>query len=200
VQPLAALLGRCARLVFEMAGTGYLRPAMKSRVRQYELEDVMNQYETTAAMHADAEPESPAGTQAQGQVEEVARRAQDAAGNAQIKVRDQIDHRSTQVGEQVAASAQALRAGADELVKQGNRSAADAANRAAAQAERLGSYLRDADASRILADVEDVARRNPWAVALGGAVAGVAAARFLKASSSRRYQAARIGTSYGGGS
>ena len=95
--------------------------------------------------------------QAKGQVQEVAQRAQDVAGDAQIKVRDQIDQRSTQVGEQVASSAVALRAGADELVKQGNQSAADAAHRAAAQAERLGIYLQDADANRILADVEDVA-------------------------------------------
>jgi predicted glycosyl hydrolase (DUF1957 family) len=99
----------------------------------------------------------------------------------------------------VAATAQALRAGAEELVRQGNQSAADAAQRAATQAERLGSYLQDADANRILADVEDVARRNPWAVVVGGVVAGAAAARFLKASSTRRYEARQFSSTYGGG-
>jgi hypothetical protein len=85
-------------------------------------------------------------------------------------------------------------------VRQGNQSAADAANRAAAQAERLGAYLQDADANRILADAEDVARKNPWAVVVGGVVVGAAAARFLKASSSRRYEStAGIGPTYGAG-
>jgi hypothetical protein len=158
----------------------------------------MDQYETSAPADA-GEAGHPVVEQAKDQVQEVAQRAQDAAGDAQIKVRDQIDQRSTQVGEQVASSAMALRAGADELVKQGNQSAADAAHRAAAQAERLGTYLQDADANRILADVEDVARRNPWAVAVGGVVVGAAAARFLKASSSRRYDTTRVGSTYGAG-
>jgi hypothetical protein len=36
--------------------------------------------------------------------------------------------------------------------------------------------------------VEDFARRNPWAVAAGGLVLGLAASRMLKASSSQRYR------------
>jgi hypothetical protein len=172
-----------------------------------EAEDVMN-YQTSA------EPDP--GTQAGGaqssgagqmSVEDVAARAQEAAGQVEVKARDQIDQRTTQMGEQVSATAQALRAGADELVRQGNHSAADAAQRAASQAERLGSYLQDADADRLLADVENVARRNPWTVVVGGVVVGAAAARFLKASSARRYEVSRTGSNgsaygsaYGSGS
>jgi hypothetical protein len=55
-------------------------------------------------------------------------------------------------------------------------------------------YLQSADADRILADVENVARRNSWAVVIGGVVAGAAAARFLKASSSRRYESSPYAT------
>jgi len=128
------------------------------------------------------------GDQAREQVQQAAERAHDVAGDVQVKIRDQIDTRSTHAGEQVVATATALRSGADELYRQGNASAGDVAKRAAAEAERLGSYLKSADADRILADIEDVARRNSWAVVIGGAVAGAAAARFLKASSSRRYQ------------
>ena len=150
------------------------------------------------------EPQGSATDQAKEQVQEVAQRAQDAAGEAQAKLRDQIDARSTQLGGQVAATALALRSGADELHRQGNESAGDAAQRAAALAERFGAYLQASDANRILADAEDVARRNPWAVVVGGVVAGAAAARFLKASSSRRYESARstarpaARSSYGG--
>jgi hypothetical protein len=129
--------------------------------------------------------------QASEKVQQVAERARDMAGEAQVKVRDQIDSRSTQAGEQVTATAQALRTGADELYRQGNEAAGDAAQRAAAQAERLGSYLQGTDADRLLNDAEDFARKNPWAVVVGGIVAGAAAARFLKASSSRRYESSR---------
>jgi hypothetical protein len=135
--------------------------------------------------------ESSATEQVKEQVQQVAERAQDVAGDAQVKMREEIDARATQVGQQVAATALALRSGADELYRQGNDSAGDAAHRAAAQAERLGSYLQGSDANRLLADAEDFGRRNPWAVVVGGVVAGAAAARFLKASSSRRYESAR---------
>jgi hypothetical protein len=57
----------------------------------------------------------------------------------------------------------------------------------ARRADDLGSYLKSADADRILGDVEDFARRRPWLTAAAGALAGLAASRFLKASSSRRY-------------
>jgi len=86
--------------------------------------------------------ERSVGDQAKEQVQQVTERAHDVAGNAQLKIRDQIDTRSTQAGEQVVATAMALRSGADELYRQGNESAGDAAKRAAAQAERLGSYLK----------------------------------------------------------
>ena len=155
----------------------------------------MNQFEESTRKGAAAS--SSGVDQAKEQVQEVAQRAQQAAGNAQVKALHQIDLRSSRVGEQVAASALALRAGADELVRQGNQSAADAAQRTAAQAERFGSYLQEADANRILADAEDVARRNPLAVVVGGVIVGAAAARFLKASSSRRYEAARVRPTYG---
>ena len=62
------------------------------------------------------------------------------------------------------------------------------AEQVADRAESFGSYLRDADGERLLRDVEDVARRQPWLVAAGGLALGFAASRFLKASSSRRYQ------------
>jgi hypothetical protein len=45
--------------------------------------------------------------------------------------------------------------------------------------------------------VEDFARSKPWAVAAGGLALGFAASRFLKASSSRRYQQTQAG--YPGG-
>jgi hypothetical protein len=77
----------------------------------------------------------------------------------------------------------------EQLRSQGKDGPAKIADQAAERVESLGSYLSSADADRILSDVEDFGRRNPWAVALGGVALGFAASRLLKASSSERYQA-----------
>ena len=39
-----------------------------------------------------------------------------------------------------------------------------------------------------LGDIEDFGRKQPWVVIGGGIALGIAASRFLKASSSRRYE------------
>jgi hypothetical protein len=77
---------------------------------------------------------------------------------------------------------------AEELRKQGKEAPARYVEQAADRAERAGDWLRDSDGDRILGDVEDFARRNPWAVAAGGLLLGFAASRLLKASSSVRYR------------
>jgi hypothetical protein len=77
---------------------------------------------------------------------------------------------------------------AEQLRGQGKDTPARAAEQVADRAESFGSYLRDADGERLLRDAEDVARRQPWLIAAGGLALGFAASRFLKASSSRRYQ------------
>jgi hypothetical protein len=129
--------------------------------------------------------------QAQDKAKEVAAQAQDkareAAGQARGRVRDQLDQRSTQAGDQVSSSAGDARSVAEELRRQGKETPARYVEQAADRAERLGGYLRETDGERLLNDVEDFARRNTWAVVLGGAVVGFAASRLLKASSANRY-------------
>lgn len=122
---------------------------------------------------------------------EAGEKVQEAAGTAQEKLREQMDQRSTKAGETVAGTAQDLRTVGEELRKQGKDMPARVADRAAEQTERVGSYLRDADSDRMLSDVEDFGRRQPLAVLAGGLVLGIAAARFLKASSHGRYQSRR---------
>ena len=124
-------------------------------------------------------------------------KAQGALGQARSRLRDQIDQRSTQAGEQVQSTAQDVRSMAEQLRGQGKDTPARVAEQVADRAESFGSYLRDADGERLLRDVEDVARRQPWLVAAGGLALGFAASRFLKASSSRRYESGY--QSYGGG-
>jgi broad specificity phosphatase PhoE len=116
-------------------------------------------------------------------------KAQEAAGQAKGRVREQVDQRSTQAGEQVTSTAQDVRAVSDELRKQGKDKPAQLADQAAERAERLGSYLKESDADRILSDIEDFGRKQPWAIVAGGVALGFLGSRFLKASSRQRYQA-----------
>jgi ElaB/YqjD/DUF883 family membrane-anchored ribosome-binding protein len=126
--------------------------------------------------------------QAKEKAQEAAGKAQEAADQAKGRVREQVDQRSTEAGEQVSSTAGDLRSVGEELRKQGKDTPAKLAEQAADRTEKLGSYLTESDADRILHDVEDFARRQPWAVVAGGLALGFAASRFLKASSSQRYQ------------
>jgi ElaB/YqjD/DUF883 family membrane-anchored ribosome-binding protein len=119
--------------------------------------------------------------------EKAKEQAQQAAGQAKSALRSQVDQRSTQAGERVASFASDVRAVADRQREQGNDQPAKLAQQAADRAERLGDYLKRSDADRILEDVEDFGRRQPWAVIAGGVAIGIVASRFLKASSGSRY-------------
>jgi hypothetical protein len=114
--------------------------------------------------------------------------AQQAAGQARGALRGQVDQRSTDAGMRVNSFASDVRSVGEQLRDQGKDQPAKLAEQAADRAERLGSYLRDSDADRILHDVEDFGRRQPWAVIAGGVAIGLVASRFLKASSSSRYE------------
>jgi len=120
-----------------------------------------------------------------GQAQE---KAQEAGAKAQDKLREQVDQRSTEAGERVTGTAGDLRSVGEELRRQGKETPAKLADQAAERTEQLGSYLSGSDADTLLTDLEEFGRRRPWAVLAGGVVAGIAAARFLKASSQSRYQ------------
>lgn len=120
--------------------------------------------------------------QVQGQVGEKAREVKSDAGH---RLRNEINTRSTQTGEQVSSTAGAIRRVGGELRSEGQDRPAQLADQAAERAERLGRYLQDADAERILRDVESFARRRPWLIAIGGAALGFLASRFVKASSTQ---------------
>jgi hypothetical protein len=115
-------------------------------------------------------------------------KARGATEQARSRLRDQVDLRSTQAGERLGATAGDVRSVADELRRQDKETPARIAEQVADRADRLGDYLKSASGDRILRDVENFTRSNPWLVAGGGLVLGFAASRFLKASSSRRYR------------
>ena len=120
--------------------------------------------------------------------EQAADRARRATGKAREQMRAQVDQRSTQAGEGVSRQAADIRSVGEELRNQGKDGPARIADQVAERTERVGTWLTESDGDRILSDVEDFGRRNPWAIAAGGAALGFVASRLLKASSSRRYE------------
>jgi ElaB/YqjD/DUF883 family membrane-anchored ribosome-binding protein len=133
--------------------------------------------------------------QAGEQVQQKAGELKSQAGN---RLREQVDERSTEAGEQVGAMSHALRSSGDQLRNEGHETPAKLMDGAAERVERLGSYLRDSNSNRILDDVEGWVRRRPWMAAAAGVAVGFVASRFLKSSSSRRYDQ-QFATSNGGG-
>jgi ElaB/YqjD/DUF883 family membrane-anchored ribosome-binding protein len=140
--------------------------------------------------------------QASAQVQEAASTAQEKAvelkEQGKSKLGETLDQRTNEAGAQARKMAQALRRSGEQLSREDNaRQAAGVAQGAADRIERLGSYLERTTGAELVRDVEDFARRRPWIAAGVGLVAGIAASRFLKASSERRYGAS---AQTGGGS
>jgi uncharacterized protein YjbJ (UPF0337 family) len=138
---------------------------------------------------------------AKEQAQNVAGQAQEQAGKvadqARQRTRGMVDERSTQTGQQMSTQAQDIRSVADQLREQGKDRPAKLADQAADRLERAGGWLTNSDGDRIVGDVEDFARRNPWALMAGGIALGFAASRMLKASSTERYSS-RYGGTYAG--
>lgn len=128
--------------------------------------------------------------QVQDKAQVAQQKVHETADTMRTRVREQVDQRATAAGGQVRSTAQALRATSQRLREEGQDGPARAAERAADHADRVGSWLEQSDADRILRDVEDFGRRQPLAVAGIGLALGFAASRFLKASSRTRYTAA----------
>jgi hypothetical protein len=132
------------------------------------------------------------GTQADSAAAQVKERVQEAADDARSKTRErlrsQVDDRSTAIGRQLSSTADAMRGTSERLRGEGNDKAASAIDAVAERSQQLGSYLVRVDGDGLLRDVEDFARRQPWLMAGGSAVAGFLASRFMKASSTSRYR------------
>ena len=136
----------------------------------------------------------------QSGIEQVKDRVQDVAeqakGQTREQLRTQIDIRSSQAGEQVISTADAMRQASGQLRNEGKESIAKVVDGIAGRGERLGNYLTRSNGDQILRDIEDIARKQPWLFASGSAIAGFLAARFMKASSTSRYHERALSSSY----
>ena len=126
-------------------------------------------------------PGQSAPEQAKEKVQEV---ASGASEQARSRVSDVVTQRSTDAGQQVNQTAQALRQTSSNL----SGPPAKVLDAIAERVESFASYLQSADGDQILNDVENFGRRQPNAVIFGGLTLGFIASRLLKASSTRRYE------------
>ena len=89
---------------------------------------------------------------------------------------------TSSVGHQAESLARALRVASDSLWTEGEERMASFVSQAAEQVDRMSGYFEDENPSGMIEDLEDLGRRNPGAF-LGSAFAmGLAAGRFLRAS------------------
>ena len=143
-----------------------------------------------AAYEFEPEEERSTTEEVKERAQEVVSQVQDTAETAKERAGDRLTHfvdeRSTQGGEQAISLAESIRQGVQSMREQGQDAPARMAEQAADRVQALGLYLRDNDGNRILADVEDFARKQPLIVAAGAFAIGFAGARFLKASAARR--------------
>ena len=115
---------------------------------------------------------------------------EEAKDRASSTVKEQMDTRSTQAGEQMQKVAGAMRQSSDQFREQAGETPAKVNDAVAEKIEQLSTYLTNAKADTMLSDLENVARRRPWLVAGAATVAGFALSRFLKASGRTRYEQA----------
>jgi hypothetical protein len=128
--------------------------------------------------------------------EQFSTKAHELGEDASFQVREQLDRRSTQAGEQVQAMGHALQSGVEQLRAEGKDVPAKVVAQVAQRAEDLGAYLQSAQADRMIMDLERFARRRPWVTAGVGVFAGFVASRFVKASADRRYESSRSSGGY----
>jgi vacuolar-type H+-ATPase subunit H len=125
---------------------------------------------------------------AQQATEQAKQTAQQATQQARGRVRDEVDRRSTEAGQQASSVADAFRQSAQQLRQDGKESVAKPVEQVADRVQSAGSWLERSSGDDILREVEDFGRSKPLVVLAGGAIAGFALSRLLKASSTRRYQ------------
>jgi hypothetical protein len=145
-----------------------------------------------AAYEFESEEDRSTTDEVKERAQEVVSQVQDTAATAKERAGDRltrlVDERSTQGGEQAISLAESMRQSVQAMREQGQDAPARMVEQAADRVQAAGLYLRDNDGNRILADVEDFARRQPLIVAAGAFAVGLLGARFLKASAARRQE------------
>jgi cell division septum initiation protein DivIVA len=122
--------------------------------------------------------------------QEVADRVKEQAKQTGDKIKEQsrsfLNEQKTRVGAEIHTYSAAARRAAEQLKGESDTNLAQYVSTAADRLDQLGTRIQERDLGELVDDVEDIARRRPEVFFGGLFVAGMAAARFLKASKQRR--------------
>ena len=118
-------------------------------------------------------------------IEEIKTATQSATRQAQEAGRDFIQEQKENLAQKVDQYTEAMRAACERLRTEDDNVLVGPAQKALDQLERMSGYLREKQAADVLDDLESYARRRPEVVFGGLFVAGLATARFFKASRRR---------------
>jgi len=143
------------------------------------------------------------GEQVRRQGSQGAEQIKDSARGLTGKAREQVaryaDRQKSTVTDQINSIAQAIRQAGEELERNQQGQASRLADQAAGGLESLSRTIDDADIQDVLNSVRRFGRSNP-AIFIGGAVvAGLALARFARASGRSHYSSQGGGSWQGGG-
>ena len=97
-----------------------------------------------------------------------------------------LDQQKNKVADQISAYSEATRGAADRLESDSDTNLSGYVTSAADHLDRLGRRIRERSLGGLVDDVEDIARQRPEIFYGGLFVAGLATARFLKASKRQR--------------
>ena len=115
----------------------------------------------------------------------IRRKSGEAAHQLQEKSNEFVQTRKSELAGKVSGCGAAVRRAADKLRDEEDPNIAHYADMVADRFEQAGQYLETSDLRAMYHDVENFARRRPEIVLGGMFVAGLALARFLKASNER---------------
>jgi galactokinase/mevalonate kinase-like predicted kinase len=106
-----------------------------------------------------------------------------AAEQMQTAATDQIEQQQRAASQSLQAFAQAVRRASDELSKQDQSAAAQLIHQAAGGLEDLSQTLANQSLGELVATARDFGRRNPFALAGGAALLGMALGRVARTKS-----------------
>ena len=116
----------------------------------------------------------------------VSDKASELADRAKEHGRTFLEQQKERVASEISAYSEAAQRAADRLESESDTNLSSYVTSAADHLNRLGNRIREQSLGGLVDDVEDIARQRPEVFYGGLFVAGLAAARFLKASKRQR--------------
>jgi hypothetical protein len=114
-------------------------------------------------------------------------RTREMAAEARERGEDYVRENKERAADRIGGVSESIRQTADRFEQEKDPNIAHYTRLVADKLEQAAGYIRERDLNQLKHDGEDLARRHPAVIFGGLFVAGLAAARFLKASADRQH-------------